>query len=88
MNVFQLTTTLNTILPLITTDMSRTEILAQAANLPSYLNSSVEQVVIPHKSSSLQLVDGFEVLLIDWADEVKYVHDVFYSNVTPSYYEK
>ncbi|MGN0467623.1 MAG: LCP family protein [Acutalibacteraceae bacterium] len=88
MNVFQITTTLNNILPLITTDLSKTEILSQAVSLPSYLNGTVEQAVIPHKSTNLQLVDGFEVLLIDWDDEVKYVHDLFYGDVVPSYYEK
>ncbi|MGN1419640.1 MAG: LCP family protein [Acutalibacteraceae bacterium] len=88
MNVFQITSMLNSILPLITTDLSKTEILSQAAYLPSYLNGNVEQVVVPHESSSLQLIDGFEVLLLNWDDEVKYVHDVFYGDVVPSYYEK
>jgi len=48
----------------------------------------MEQYVLPHKGTSLTLVDGFEVLLIDWEDEVQYAHDLLYEGLTPSYYEK
>ena len=88
MNVFQHNATLNKILPLITTDLTRTQIFSQVTYLPSYLSGEMEQHVIPHKGTSLSLVDGFEVLLIDWEDEVNYFHDLLYEGVTPSYYEK
>lgn len=88
MSVFELNATLNKILPLITTDLSRTQIFSQAASLPSYLSGNIQQYVIPHKSTPLTLVNDFEVLLIDWEDEVQYLHDVLYEGVTPSYYEK
>ncbi|MCM1544077.1 MAG: LCP family protein [Ruminococcus sp.] len=88
MNVFELNAMLNKILPLITTDLTRTQIFSQVAYLPSYLSGDMKQYVIPHKGTSLTLVDGFEVLLIDWEDEVKYLHDILYEGVTPSYYEK
>lgn len=88
MNVFELNNMLNNVLPYITTDLTKTEIVAQLINVPSYLSGSFDQYVLPHKSSALTLIDGYEVVLVDWEDEVKYVHDLFYSEVTPSYYTR
>ncbi len=88
MGIFQMTTTLNRILPLITTDLSKSEILSQLVNVQSYLDSSIEQYVIPYKPTLLTLVGDFEVLLLNWDSEIKYLHNLIYGDVTPSYYEK
>lgn len=88
MNIFELNNMLNNVLPYITTDLSKSDIVAQLINVPSYLSNSFDQYVLPHKSSALQVIDGYEVVLVDWEDEVKYVHDLFYSEVTPSYYTR
>ncbi|MBQ8504584.1 MAG: LCP family protein [Clostridia bacterium] len=88
MNVFQLNVLLNKVLPLITTDLSKTEIVSQLVNVPTYLSSDFEQYILPHKSSKLQLIDNFEVVLVDWEDEVKYTHKLIYDGVTPSYYSR
>lgn len=88
MNVFQISATLNRILPLITTDLSKSEIVSQAMNVQSYLNGDIEQYVVPHKPTNLTLRDDFEVLILDWTAEVKYIHDIMYGDVTPSYLEK
>ena len=87
-NAFQLTNLANKILPLIRTDMSKSEIISQLTTVGSYLNGNVEQYVIPHKSSALTLIDEYEVLIVDWKDEVKYVHKVFYDGVATEYYAK
>ena len=87
-NILQLTNLANQILPLITTDMSKSEIISQLTTLNSYLNGKVEQYVVPHKSSALTLIGEYEVLILDWKDEVKYVHQLFYKDVVPSYYSK
>jgi len=88
MNIFQLNLMLNRVLPLITTDLSKTEIVSQLVNVPTYLSSDFEQHVLPHKSSKLTLIDNFEVVLVDWKDEVKYTHKLIYEGVTPSYYTR
>lgn len=85
MNIFELNNALNEILPYITTDLSRTEILGQMANVPSYLSGNMEQYVLPHKSSALQLIDGYEVVLVDWTNEIAYTHEVFYSGIDVKY---
>ncbi len=88
MNVFELNLVLNRILPYITTDLSKMEIVSQLVNVPTYLSSDFEQCVLPHKSSALTLIDNFEVVLVDWEDEVAYTHKLFYDGVTPSYYTR
>ena len=85
MNVLQLNNALNDILPLVTTDLTKTEILGQAMNVPSYLSGNIEQYVLPHKSSALQVIDDFEVVLVDWPNEIAYTHEVFYSGVDVKY---
>ncbi len=88
MNVFQLNVLLNKVLPLITTDLSKTEIVSQLVNVPTYLSGEFEQHVLPHKSSKLTLIDNYEVVLVAWKDEVAYTHKLFYDGVTPSYYTR
>lgn len=81
MSVIELNNALNQVLPYVTTDLSRSEILGQVMNVPSYLSGNMEQYVLPHKSSALQLIDGFEVVLVDWDSEINYTHEVFYGDV-------
>lgn len=85
MNLSSVGGILNTVLPLVTTDFSKSDILKQAANLSGYLDWDISQAIVPHKSSSLVLRGGFEVLLVNWQDEVKYVHDLLYNNADVKY---
>lgn len=87
MNVFEMNALLNKILPLIRTNLTKTEILAQIPNVPSFLSGNIEQSVLPHKCSPLTLRDGFEVAIIDWDEEVAYTHKLFYGDVQASYIE-
>lgn len=85
MNIFELNSTLNEILPYVTTDLSKSEILSQMVNVPSYLSGNIEQYILPHKSSALQLIDGFDVVLIDWENEIAYTHELFYAGTDVKY---
>ncbi len=85
MNILQLNNALNEVLPLVTTDLTKTEILGQMVNVPSYLSGNIEQYVLPHKSSALQVIDDFEVVLVDWPSEIAYTHEVFYSGMDVKY---
>ncbi len=87
MNVFEMSALLNRILPLIKTDLTKSEILAQIPNAASFLSGNIEQHVLPHKGSPLTLRGGFEVSIIDWEDEVNYTHNLFYGDVNASYIE-
>ncbi len=88
MSVWELNDMLNKVLPYITTDLSKSEIVSQLVNVPSYLSSSFDQYVLPHKSSALTLIGNYEVVTVDWKDEVAYVHNLIYGGVTPSYYKR
>lgn len=77
----QLVSMMDEVLPLVTTDMSRTQLLGYLTKAMTYLNYEREQYVLPHKSSALQLRGGFEVVLVDWSDEIPYVHELFYGGV-------
>ena len=87
-NPLQLTVLANQILPLITTDLSKMEILSQLANINTYINGNVQQAVIPQNSSKLTLIDNFEVLVVDWKSEVKKLHNLMYQGTEPKYYAK
>lgn len=87
MNVFEMNVLLNKVLPLIKTNLTKSQILAQIPTAASFLSGNIEQHVLPHKGSGLTLRGGFEVSIIDWEDEVKYTHNLFYGDVNASYIE-
>ena len=88
MSIWQLNDMLNKVLPYITTDLSKSEIVGQLTNVPSYLSNSFEQYVLPHKSSALTLIGDFEVVTVDWKDETAYTHKLIYGGLTPKYYKR
>ncbi|MGN1443527.1 MAG: LCP family protein, partial [Acutalibacteraceae bacterium] len=87
MGFMEMNSLLNKILPLITTNLSKTQIVSQLANVSSYLSNGIEQDVLPNKIVPLTLRDGYEVAIVDWDYEVEYAHKLFYSGVTPKYKE-
>ncbi len=74
---------LDDVLPLVTTNFSKTELLSQATNAPKYLSMSIKEDIIPHKATSLTMRDGKEVLILNWAETNKYTHDLLYPNIIP-----
>lgn len=87
MGFMEMNSLLNRILPLITTNLSKRQIVSQLANVSSYLSNGIEQDVLPNKVFPLELRDGYEVMIVDWDHEVAYAHKLFYDGVTPSYKE-
>ena len=69
------------ILPYVKTNMTRTQLLGMMSKAMTYLGYQREEHVLPHKSSDLVLRGGFEVVIVDWQDEVSYVHELIYENV-------
>lgn len=88
MNVLELSAMLNKVLPLVTTDLTKTQLLSQIGYVPSYLSGNIEQAVIPHSASPLQLRGDFEVLILNWDKEISYLHELLYSDVSHGVYQK
>lgn len=88
MNILSLSTMLNRVLPLVTTDLTRTQLLSQLTYVPTYLSGEIEQATIPHSASPLQLRGNFEVLILDWDKEISYLHKLLYSDVEHGTYQK
>lgn len=70
----------NDVLPLVTTDLSKSEIVSHATKLPKYASWNTQQTVIPDKSSEIVEIDGLEfgVLLVDWDETISYAKSFFY----------
>lgn len=71
------------ILPLVTTDFTKTEIVTHVTKFPKYITMPIHQDIIPYKAHSLSIRDGMEVLILTWADETSYLHDLLYPNMVP-----
>ncbi len=78
---------LNQVLPLVTTDLTRAEIVYQLASALNYLKWDISQYLVPAKPYQLVLRDGFEVIIMNWAHEVDYIHELIYEGVIPLYEE-
>lgn len=80
-------TLLNTVLPLINTDMRRSEILFQLANAVKYLSWDIQQYYIPNKAYDWVIRNNFYVNILDWPYELSYAHALIFEGVTPNYKE-
>lgn len=85
MSILEISRLIEDVFPLISTDLSKTQILSQLVNVYSYLSGGVTQYIIPHKGYEIRNVDGFDVAMIKWDVEVPYVHDLFYAGVDVKY---
>ncbi|MBP9988793.1 MAG: LCP family protein, partial [Ruminococcus sp.] len=74
---------LDIFLPIVTTNFKKSQLLMQAVKAPSYLTMPVHEDIIPHKPVSLTPRDGKEVLIINWAESNKYLHDLLYPDMVP-----
>lgn len=85
MNKTQLLKNVSAVLQYLSTDFSKSEILSNAISAVNYLSWETNQYIIPHKSTSLTLKGGFEVLILDWNNEIKYLHEILYANTNIKY---
>ncbi len=65
-SVSQTVELVNEILPLVTTDITKSELVLQAANLAKYSSWKLNEATVPLKSGDLVLVNGSEVLILNW----------------------
>lgn len=78
-----LLTLLDDVLPMVTTNFTKTELLAQVANAPKYLSMPVKEDIIPHNATSLSIRGGMEVLILNWEETNAYTHDLLYPGIVP-----
>lgn len=83
-----LTELLDRMLPLVTTNFSKLEILSQLTKAPSYLTMPVHEDIIPHKALPLSIRDGQEVLILNWEYETDYLHKLLYPDMIPQSHQK
>lgn len=76
---------LDEILPLVTTDLTKTEIVSHAVNALNYVRWPITQDTIPHSWPKLVYVPDspVEVLLLDWTETKRYIHELLYPNMEP-----
>lgn len=72
---------LETVLPYVTTNFSRSELVAKSGELDLYTSWSMEQYVVPKKATQYQMRDGLEVIIVDWKDTTNYTHSLIYDGV-------
>lgn len=81
MNMSQKLNFMETVLPYITTDFSKPELVNKATELETYLNWPMTQYIVPKKATQLQMRDGLEVIILDWKDTTAYTHSILYEGV-------
>lgn len=70
-------------LPLVTTNFTKGELIVQATKAPTYITMNMEQSVVPREAQSLVLRDGKEVIIMDWEDTNSHLHSLLYPDMTP-----
>lgn len=79
---------LDEVLPLVTTNFSKTELVSKASQAPKYLAMGINEDIIPHNATSLTMRDGKEVLILNWDETTAYVHNLLYPDMIPQSAEK
>ena len=72
---------LEAVLPYVTTNFSRSELVAKSGELDLYTSWPMEQYIVPKKATQYQMRDGLEVIIVDWEDTTKYIHSLIYDGV-------
>lgn len=71
------------ILPLVTTDFTKTELISHAAKIGQYFTMPIHEDIIPHKALPLTVRDDIEVLILNWPEETSYLHSILYPDMIP-----
>ncbi len=83
-SISQITQLMNDFLPLVSTDLTKPELLSQGVKGLSYARWPVRQAIIPHRGTKLVMVDGYEVLMFNWNVVKSDIHKQLYPGIEPS----
>ena len=78
MNTSEKMNFLDTVLPYVTTNLNKTDIVKKISELDTYLSWPLEQYIVPQKATQYEMRDGLEVIIVDWEETTKYIHSVIY----------
>lgn len=82
-SVSTLVSLMDEILPLVTTNFKKTELVSQATKVPQYLSMPIKEDVIPHDAAEYAVKEGLEVLIPDWPATTEYIHQLLYPDMIP-----
>ena len=74
---------LDQVLPLVSTDFTKSEIIGQATTYAGYLKWPVTEAIIPRNKTPLTKINGIEVLIVNWANIKHDIHEVLYPGIEP-----
>lgn len=78
----------NTVLPLVNTDMKKSEIVRHLASAFRYLSWEREQHYLPEKSYDYEMKNGYMVSILDWPYEIDCAHKLIFEGIIPEYKEQ
>lgn len=74
---------LDQVLPLVSTDFTKSEIIGQATTYAGYLKWPFTEAIIPRNKTPLTKINGIEVLIVNWANIKHDIHEVLYPGIEP-----
>ena len=81
MDLTQKLSFMENVLPYVTTNFTRSELIGKATELETYLSWPMTQYVVPRNGTQAQMRDGMEVLILDWEDTTDYIHSIIFDGV-------
>ena len=79
---------METVLPYVTTDMTKGLLARKITEAQAYLDFKMTEDIIPHNAIKLTLKEGKEVIILDWAETTSYIHKILYDGVNVEKIEK
>lgn len=74
---------LDAVLPLVSTNFTKSEIIRQASSYAGYLRWPVTEALIPKVAVPLTNINGTEVLILNWATVKNDIHEILYPGIEP-----
>ena len=74
---------LDEVLPLVSTNFTKGEIISQAPKYVGYMKYNVTEAIIPKVNVPLQNINGIEVLILDWPTVKNDIHEILYPGIEP-----
>lgn len=81
MNTSQQLAFMDAVLPYITTNFSKSELVSKLSEFNTYASWPVSQYIVPKKANQYEMRDGLEVIIVDWAETTKNIHSIMYDGV-------
>lgn len=74
---------LDAVLPLVTTDFTKYELISQVTNAIKYVSWRIDEAIIPRNAPGLKTINGTEVIILNWDKVRTDIHEQLYPNMEP-----